>query len=155
MVLWSVWLSGVRSYGGWSCVLCAWGLESKFTKHWSGAFVSALVPPSCVHLRITGTIYIMCVYPNRMATEFFFGGGSVVIRSVQSTENRKFLMTDLCVISYGPTLTVNLISGKQKEWTRSLLISPTRYLVRYPRLGIITSRGRLPFWCRYNEEFCS
>ena len=85
----------------------------------------------------------------------------VFLRSVQSTENRKSHTMDLCVTSYGPTLTVNI-----SHWASFLLISPTRFVpffflfvllfhTRYPRLGIITSRSRLSFWCRYNEKLCS
>jgi hypothetical protein len=84
-------------------------------------------------------------------------GTLLCFRSVQSTENRKSHTTDLCVTSYGPTPTVNLSHS-----ARFLLISPTRFfsifflfVTRYPRLGIITSRSRLSFWCRYHEKLCS
>lgn len=147
MVLWSVWLSGVGGHCRWSCVLCSWGTQSKFTKYWSGAFASffgfGTCPPPFKYL-LTHLRDII-----------------VFLRSVQSTENRKSHTMDLCVTSYGPTLTVNL-----SHWASFLLISPTRFVpffflfvllfhTRYPRLGIITSRSRLSFWCRYNEKLCS
>ena len=87
-------------------------------------------------------------------------GALLCFRSVQSTENRKSHTTDLCVTSYGPTPTVNL--SLCKLFTRFANSFPSMFFylfvhyphTRYPRLGIITSRSRLSFWCRYNEKLC-
>ena len=73
----------------------------------------------------------------------------IIIRFAQSTENRRSHTTDRCVTSYGPTLTVKISPEFKKPSSYSLVV------LRYPRLGTITSRSRLSFWCRYNEKLCS